>query len=181
MGCKYEGEGEFSAEGTWPFTNYSVELPVFPLINGNVSTYSLAGFKSHTNTIIELVVRSPSPILFHRLDAILEIEISDTSGNIHFYRNGSLNGHYNRMVSQNETLWASDSEWNGRYVYQDGGIDNRAVPFSTEKEPVAVEEITYWHIAPLESRDLLAKVSILYVPTSYGDLKANIRLVSGWK
>jgi len=181
FGCQYEGDGEYRSEGTWPFSTYSVELPAFPLVNGNQITYSLAGFNSHTHTLIELNVSSPKAIPFHKLELVMEMEITDTNGDRYFYRNGSLNAHYTRMLAQNETLWALDTEWNARYQYGDSTIDDRAVPFSTQKEPIELNSLGYQHLVPLESRDLVANILVVDVPPSLEGLKGEVRLVSSWK
>lgn len=180
-GCSYSGDGEFKTEGFWPFINYSLELPRFPIEDGYSTEYTLDGYSSHGRSMLELQINSLAPIPFHELDAVVELKVSDELGTTYFYRKGSLNQHYVRMTQQEESSWALETEWDTRYSYGDPSIDERAVPFVSGKSPKQDTSAKYRHFMPSGDRIHKLTVSVTGVPEEYQELFASVNLRSSWK
>jgi hypothetical protein len=118
-GCGYEGDGAYTEEGIWPLKNYQLILPDFELLPGAVNRYGLTGYQSHGRSLLRLKVSSERPVPFHELDTVVEVKVSDDLGTTYFYRNGPLNQHYSRMVSEGDGSYAKETEWFARYQYDD--------------------------------------------------------------
>lgn len=179
--CSYSGDGKFEAEGIWPFVNYSLELPEFQFVKDFAAEFDLAGYKSHGRSMLELIIRSPEPIAFYELNAVVEVKVSDNLGTTYFYRKGPLNMHYVRMAGEGEASWPLETEWNTTFHYGEPDIDNRAVPFIVGGTPKPDISSKYWHFMPTGSRDLMLSVKVGGVPDDLRELTGRISIRSGWK
>ncbi|KKO43799.1 hypothetical protein WG68_18840 [Arsukibacterium ikkense] len=179
-GC-YRGDGKYTSEGLWPFVNYKVELPQFELRPGTEERFSLAGYKSHGRSLLRLTVRSSASVAFHEMDTIVEVRIADSRGTIYFHRNGPLNQHYLRMVSEGTASYANDTEWFARYQYGDPEYDKRVVPFNSSSTPTNLNEMVYWHFFPTESKNLHVDINVSGGSIDLEGVNAQISVSSGWK
>ena len=180
-GCGYKGDGNFKASGFWPFINYSLELPEFPMGTSYSTKFSLAGYNSHGQSMMELKVFSSSPVAFYNLDTIVEVKVTDQLGTTYFYRKGPLNQHYMRMSKSGEASWPSETEWNTRYRYGDPEVDNNAVPFKPGIMPNKSRDAKYIHFLPTKDRNLTLYINITNVQEEVESLTGKINLRSGWK
>jgi hypothetical protein len=179
--CGYEGDGQYQTSGIWPLRNYSLDLPDVEFASNSVGRFSLAGYQSHGRSLVQLVVSSPDPIAFHRLNASVELKLEDALGTTYFYRNGPLNRHYLRMVDDGETSYALETEWNCDFQYGDPDIDDRVVSFDAGKEPSPQRTLRCWHFAPTGNQDLLLTIRIDDVAEGLTDVVLKTKILSGWK
>ena len=171
----------YETSGVWPLKTYSLALPEVEFVSNGSGQFSLSGYQSHGRSLVQVVLDSPTPIAFHRLETALELKIRDSLGTTYFYRNGPLNQHYSRMVNSGKSSWALETEWFCDFKYGAPNIDRRAVSFDSSKEPVPQRTLRCWHFAPTGSRDLHLSVEIGEVPESIEGVVLRTSIRSGWK
>ena len=178
--CGYEGNGRYEAQGIWPFTTYSLELPAFDFVSEKEAHFKLRGYGSHGTSFIKINLLSETPLYFPALDTTLEMRVV---GGIttYFYRKSPLNAHFERMVSLGESVWVNEYEWHGRYLYSNAALSNKVVPFSASNNPEVTETFTYTHSLPTGTEDLDVFVKIGRVPDDFKDIKFQLVFQSGWK
>ncbi len=180
-GCEYTGDGEFKAEGVWPFRNYILQLPDFELKKDLQKKYFLKGYRLNGVSYLELNVESSTPIPFHKLNLEIAIKIVDNKDNVIFFRKADLNAHYVRMSQQKKSSWSLESEWFTHYKFGDPDYDSRAVAYKHGAEPISTKTRTYWQKIVTEEAEYVIIVNIGNCIAVYGSLIANISLSSGWK
>jgi len=178
--CGYEGDGEFAADGVWPFRYYELSLPDVPFEQNTETTFNLSGYKSHGRSLLRITFTAKNPVEFHKLHLPVSITMS-TNGDEVFVRDGSLNQHFLRMRSEGATSWPADDEWDCRFPYADSRINSQAVPFDSENDPTPTTQLTCSHFVPTDQSESRLRISIPDIGAGIEEAVVKVKLSSSWK
>jgi len=181
----YQGEGQYFAEGIFPFRNYQIIFPEFPITTQGKYEYQFRNSRGDKSFFPKLILTSTQKIPYWELTTPITITLQGKEGNVLLHKEGALNSHYARMWQEGKTSWSLSKEWGGYYLFQDPLISNQAVPFSTQQRPLDTNDMTYrgTNIA-LESMkwySIIVTVDAISNPDLADEINGHLEFISSWK
>lgn len=177
-GCESNYDGEYEAEGFWPFRNYRLVLPSFELDENTIQKYTIKKFGTANRHLhINLHMTSDTKIPFEEEGIQLQVRLSN-NGNIIWQPHHEVFHHYNRMKFEQTALAPNENEWICRFEWADKNISSRAVPFDVTK-PIKKRELTCAAMISNPKTSMLIDVECLECKAR--GIKAQLKFSSSWK
>lgn len=173
----YDGEGEYTVNGTWPFVTYKLKLPQFILGDRYKHTYHLSGYATDGGDHLRLCFEMDEPFDYLSVNAHAMLTIVRFDGSEMFVINEPLND-LDRFadISEQEYRVMQANGYKRWHTYRGANREMRKAGCHTAMwiQQGQRIEFDWW-----ENYDIL--ISLSDVDQTLRNARVHVEIINGWK